>query len=170
MKFEELEPILSKIRGVTFASMDTKTIVALKGGKKNPMKDRVSKVSTNHRIMLFTNQNSNGYENMVRRRLEKEGKDISFDVTPRVWGTRLPNLPVVEHNGKYYLEVIFLVGGKSEYFLDDELIPMGDIEGFPEQKSGSGRQGLDDEHKVVIRIFSLDSITAIRLLKEELHD
>lgn len=168
MTFEDLLPILSKIRGVTFASMDTTTKVALTGGKKNPMKDRVTKVCKNHRVMLFTNQNSNGYQNMVRRRLEQEGKTISFDVAERKWGIRVPNLPVIEHNGKYYLEVIFLYSGSVEYFLDGEQISDGSIEGMPIKSVDSGRQGLEADHSVIVRTFALDSINEIRLMKEVL--
>lgn len=168
MEFNDLLPILERIKGVTFASMDTETKVSLLGGKKNPMKDRVTKCSTNHRVMLFTNQNSNGYQNMVNRRLEKEGKQVDFAVAERKWGQRLPNLPIVEHNGKYYLEVIFLASGSVDYFLDGNPIDQEDIEGFPSPKTDSGRQGLDNDNKVIVRTFALDSIKAIRLMKEEL--
>lgn len=168
MQLEDIQPILERIKGVTFASMDTRTKVALKGGKKNPMKDRVWKVSKKHRVMLFTNSNSNGYENMVRRRLEKEGKTMSFDVAPRPWGQRIPGTPLVEHKGKYYIEVIFLASGSIEYFLDDDQISEGDIEGMPITPEDSGRQGLEAENKVIVRTFALESIEAIRLLKEEI--
>ena len=168
MKLSDIMPLLEKIRGATFASMDTRTSVKLTGGKKNPMKDRVWKVCKNHRVMIFTNQNSNAYQNMVRRRLEKEGKTINFDVAPRAWGTRIPNTPIIEHNGKYYLDVIFLAPGSIEYFLDDEQISEGSIEGMPIKSVESGRQGLEPNNKVVVRTFSLDSIETIRLMKEEI--
>lgn len=91
MTYDDVIEVLERIRGVTFASMDTVTQVKLLGGKKNPMRDRVTKHSSRHRVMLFTNQRSNGYENMVRRRLEREGLPSDFQVAPRPW---VPGFPV----------------------------------------------------------------------------
>lgn len=166
MTLEDLMPVLERIQGATFASMDTRTLVGLTGGRKNPMKDRVWKVSKNHRVMVFTNKNSNAYQNMVNRRLEKEGKSVDFIVAERKWGTRLPNLPIVEHKGKYYLEVIFLHSGTVEYYLDNEPIETDAIEGFKITPKDSGRQGLEPEHAVIIRTFALESITELRIMKE----
>jgi hypothetical protein len=39
------------------------------------MQGRVTKQTTGASVMVFTNQASNGYENMVQRRLVAEGKD-----------------------------------------------------------------------------------------------
>lgn len=57
-----------------------------------------------------------------------------------------------------------------EYRLDDEVVSIETIEGLPPERQGSGRQGLDEEDKVVIRTFSLESIKKLRLLGEELVD
>jgi hypothetical protein len=115
--------------------------------------------------MVFTNQNSNGYENMVQRRLVAEGKDpASFELGARAWGTRVPNMPIVEHfkDGvtKYYLEVIFLKPGKSVYLLDGAPIAASDIEGLATAEAGE-QGGL--ENKVHIRSFAADSITELRV-------
>ena len=129
MKIHDIYEVLKKIQGCTFASMDNITQVKLKGGKKNEMQGRVTKHTSNNQVMLFTNQNSNGYENMVRRRLENEGKNPdSFALGSLPWGTRVPNTPLIEHNGKYYIQVIFNRPGSSVYFLDDQEIQVDNKE------------------------------------------
>lgn len=169
MKIHDIYDVLKKIQGCTFASMDNITQVKLKGGKKNEMQGRVTKHTSNNQVMLFTNQNSNGYENMVRRRLEAEGKSPeSFQLGSLPWGTRVPNTPLIEHNGKYYIQVIFNRPGSSVYFLDDQEIQPEDIEGFDAPKISGEGQGLEDDHAVVVRTFALDSIKAIRLMGESL--
>ena len=102
---------------------------------------------------------------MVRRRLEAEGKNPDFEVGPRAWGERVPNLPIVKHEKdgqvKYYLEVIFLKPGKVSFFLDGAPIDRAAIEGLDERADAGEQGGLSD--KVIIRTFAADSVTAIRV-------
>lgn len=167
MKKINIIPLLSLINGASFVSLDTTTDVKLRGGKKNLMLGRVTKKSTVNVTVMFQNKNSNGYENMVKRRLEKEGKDPeSFKLSQRKWGVRVPNLPLVEHKEQYYIECIFLGQLPNvEYYLDGELIKKEDIEGFPPSPIKPDQGGLED--KVVIRTFNLSSIDCIRMNKEE---
>jgi hypothetical protein len=84
----------------------------------------------------------------------------------RAWGTRIPNTPVIEHekdgNVKYYLEVIFLKPGKTEYLLDGRKISVQDIQGLKETEvDGESQGGLDN--KVIIRTISVDNITEVRI-------
>lgn len=167
MKYEDIEALLKSFQGCTFASMDNITNVILKGGKKNELQGRVTKRTSNNQVMLFTNEKSNGYENMVKRRLESEGKDPSqFTVGSLPWGTRVKDSPFIEHKGKYYLQVIFNKPGVSEYFLDGELIDPSQIEGLPEKKEPTEEngQGLTNENAVIVRTFAIDSIESIRVL------
>jgi hypothetical protein len=178
MKYEDLKALVETVKGTTFAGLDTLTSVSLKGGKKNPMQGRVTKRTTNANIMLFSNSTVNGYEAMVKRRMLKEGKDPdTFQVKPRAWGQRVGNSPFIEHNGKYYLECIFVSGGKSEYFLDGQPIEKENIEGLEEPKEKTEETTVDEnkpfrnedlEDKVIIRTFSLDSIERITVKGEEL--
>lgn len=152
---------LANLSGGTFVGMDTETVPTLKGGKKNPMQGRVTKRMTGATVMCFSNTETNAYENMVRRRLEKEGKNAdSFTLSPRAWGERIPGTAFVEHNGKHYLEAIFLRSGTVEYFLDGVNIDPAKIEGLQDKQEGD-QGGLDN--KVIIRTFSLDSVTALRV-------
>jgi len=154
---------LGTISGSSFAGLDTVTKPTLKGGKKNPMQGRVKKVMSNANVILFTNANSNGYQNMVMTRLLREDKDpFSFVLAPRSWGARVPNTPFVEHKDKTYLEVIFVKSGNVHYLLDDQPIDKSQIEGLEDREPNPESQG-GIEEKVIIRTFDVDNITRIRI-------
>ena len=159
----QLMAALKQLNGCAIAGIDTKTIEPLLGGKKNPMKDRVSKVMKHGSIMFFCNLNNNGYDAMVKRRLIKEGKDPeSFKLGKRVWGERVPNTPFVLHKGQVYVETIFLSAPKDvSYLLDNEPIAKSDIEGLKVKKIEGKQGGLND--KVIIRTYKLESIEKLRM-------
>ena len=143
---KNLVPILTNVHGASFISLDTMTDVSLKGGKKNPMQGRVTKLVLGSQVMVFQNKKANGYENMVRRRLEQEGKNPDgFELQPRKWGERIENLPLVRHEKDdgvhFYLEVIFLRGGDSIYFLDGKPIKKCDIIGLEDREDNPESQG-----------------------------
>ncbi len=167
MKISQLEAATVNVNGASFIGLDTLTEVTLRGGKKNPMQGRVTKRMIGASVMVFSNKKTNGYEAMIQRRLTAEGKDpMNFTVGPRTWGMRLPDMPIVHHNkdgvDKYYLEVIFLKPGTSEYLLDGNPIAAADIEGLPPVTAGE-QGGLEDDNKVIIRTFAADSITELRI-------
>lgn len=171
----QLINILAKVNGASFVSIDTLTDVKLKGGKSNPFQGRVTKLHTGASVMVFQNKKSNGYENMVRRRLLAEGKDPdTFELKPRKWGTRIPETPIIEHikmgdNGKQfierYLEVIFLKAGTSQLLVDGKPYT-GEIPGLEEDTEDPLSQGGLD-NKVIIRTYKCDSIKKIRIDKQE---
>jgi hypothetical protein len=164
----EVLDLLNKINGCTFAGLDCLTEVKLKGGKKNPMQGRVQKLVKGNRVLLFTNKKSSGYTNMVRRRLEQEGKDPdTFMPGNLAWGVRITNSPIIAHNENYYLQTVFLKAGEVQYLLDGKPIAKEDIQGLMPSPEGSGRQGLEDDNKVVVRTYMFESIQHIRLFKEE---
>ena len=87
----------------------------LTGGKKNPFQGRVKKITDGANVMIFSGTAQNGYENMVKRRMLEEGKDPdTFVLGKRAWGTRIGETPFIEHNGKHYLECVFISPGKSK--------------------------------------------------------
>jgi hypothetical protein len=161
---------IANFKGSQIIGLDTVTQVKLNGGKKNPMQNKVTKITKGSVVMLFTS--SKGYKNMVRRRLreQKEG-DITtmeifetitskeFEPGPRQWGKRIEGTPFVEHKDKTYLECIFIKPGSSTYFLDGKEICKEDIIGLQEKNEGE-QGGLKD--KVILRTFALDSIIGIR--------
>ena len=153
---------LKELNGQAIVSFNAKTKVTLLGGKKNPMLNRVEKVMENGQIMIMCNMNSNGYDNMVKRRLVKEGKDPeSFKLGKRVWGERVPNTPFVLHKGQVYVETIFLSAPKKvSYLLDGDPIDKDLIEGLKVKASEGEQGGLDN--KVIIRTYKLESLTGLK--------
>ena len=159
-----LNPEVSGINGGSFIGLDTLTDVALAGGKKNPMQGGVQKAVVGTNVMVFSNKNSNAYENMVEKRLIAEGKNPeSFQLAPRVWGERITGTPLITHKGEFYLEVIFLKAGDVSYFYNAKPISKNLIEGLPEKTSGE-QGGL--ENKVIIRTYKIESIARITINKE----
>jgi hypothetical protein len=153
--------VLSSLNGNTFMGITTRTIVALP--KKNSLHNRLEKITEGSIVQCFQNKHVNGYGNMIKRRLESEGKDANFTVGARVWGERLPELPIVQHKNQQYLEVIFVRAGKTSYLLDGNSVPFEQIaEYLPEKKEGN-QGGLSDDSKVIIRTFAMDSLTSIRI-------
>lgn len=165
MKYTTLVDALQNINGSTFIGLDTLTEVKLTGGKKNPQQGRITKRMIGAHVMAFQNKNINGYQAMIDRRLIAEGKDpANFVLGERAWGTRVPNMPIIEHfkdgQTKYYLEVIFLKAGDIEYLLDGKPIPESSVIGLPVASTGE-QGGLDN--KVIIRSFAAESIIGLRV-------
>jgi hypothetical protein len=172
--FELLQHLLSHVNGATFISLDTLTPVRLRktlaDGSANFFYDRIKKQVTASNVMVFQNKTTNAYENMVQRRLIEEDKDPTlFELSPRSWGTRIPNTPFVRHViedelVRYYLEVIFLRAGTIEYLLDghplDKRVKIPGILEHNEAEQG----GLT--RKVVLRDYACDHITGIMINKE----
>lgn len=172
----DIASILEPIRGATFAALDTQTKVPLTGGKKNPHQGRIFKRCLGNRVMLFTNTNTSGYENMVQRRLEQAGLDpATFEAGKLPWGCRVPQTPFIDHNGNLYLQCVFLGAGDIDFFLrdnrDGEFLPIAksEIIGLSD-KTGSEHQGLERDRQVVVRTYAIDSITAIRCFGKEQED
>ena len=167
MKHTQLAAAFAGVNGASFVGIDTLTEVTLRGGKDNPHQGRITKRMVGARVMVFQNKTVNGYEAMVQRRLLQEGKDpASFELQPRKWGTRIPNMPIVEHEKdgcvNYYLEVIFLAAGEVEYKCDGLPIAKDDILGLIECVPAPDSQGGLD-NKVIVRSFKADSITEVRI-------
>lgn len=163
--------LLDGVSGATFISIDTMTMVKTNktvrdeaGNREaNPHHNAVTKHTVGTNVMVFQNKNSNAYENMVRRRMDKEGLNPeSFHLSPRTWGTRIPNTCFIEYNGKFYVEVITIHAGHSQYFYRGKKIDKNAI--IEPVKTGSREEsqgGIRD--KVIINTYSVDSITAITI-------
>lgn len=168
MEYDIVKSEIDKIKGATFISLDTVTEVKLTGGKKNALQGRVQKFTKGANVMVFNGTETNGYENMIKRRMLEEGKDPStFTLGKRAWGVRVDQSPFIDHNGKKYIECVFINPGKSMYLVDGVETSKDDIEGIPEIKENPDSQG-GIENKVVIRSYSLDSISAIRVNGREI--
>lgn len=167
MEFRTAAMALGDLVSATFVGIDTLTNVPLKGGKKNLLQGKVQKRVLGSNVMAFANGRSNAYDNMVKRRLEKEGKDpASFVLSPRAWGERISGTCFVTHKGKMYVEFIFLKPGCVQYLVDGKVTPKEKIEGLEDRvDSPEGQGGLDN--RVIIRTYLLDSITCMRVAGQE---
>lgn len=157
--------LLSEVNGSTFITLDSLTYIpvnkTLDGDTRNPHYGMVTKRITGCNVIVFQNKSTNGYASMVKRRLVAEGKDPEeFQLSAPRWGKRLPNLPVVEHCGEYYLEVIVLHPGQIEWLLNRKPVDRSSIMGLRSTIQPS-QGGLSN--KVVIRRFAFSSLTSIRI-------
>jgi len=158
-----LNPAVSGINGNTFVGLDTISIVKLTGGKKNPMQSSIEKCVAGSQVQVFQNKTKSAYGAMVQRRLNKEDKEIKFELKPRTWGVRVEGTPIIEHKGEFYLEVIFIKSGNVSYLYNSKPIKKDLIEGLPVKKEGT-QGGLED--KVIIRTYKIASLSRVTINKE----
>lgn len=151
MKFEAFLSLLERIKGCTFATLDTET---------SP-KPGIRKVTTGEQVILFTNKHKSGYEGMVRRRLEQLGKDPnSFSVSDLPWGERVPETPLILHKEKYYLQTVLLHPGNTVFYCGDYVVNP-EAFGIRERRTN---QGLPKGKEVLVSCYRLDHIVRIALL------
>lgn len=151
MQLSQLYPLLRRIRGCTFAAIDTET---------HP-KEGVIKVLEGTQVILFTNKKSHGYERMLQRRLAQAGLPADFKVSEMKWGRKLPGSPLIEHKGKYYLQVILLKQGRGYGIVQGQRVTLEELKQYLGTR--------DRSETVSVRAYNLDSITGIRLLGESLE-
>jgi len=136
---------LKKLSGKT-VTIVTRTRVDLLGGKKNPMKGRVTKV-TSSEVDL-------GSAGEYGRRMVETGVYESLaDVKPASWGTRQGDTCIFEHKGNLYVEYLPSDTRKSTYYLDDEVIDYEKIEGTKAPRPKSD--------KVEYRKIKLESVVSV---------
>lgn len=104
------------------------------------------------------------YENSVNRQRKREGLEPDFEAEPRRWGTRLRGTPLVEHNGRYYLELKVEKTQNPTYWFDGKEIKKEELEAFMSEHS-EGNQGV--EKPVVLRDYKLENIRKVRMDGQE---
>ena len=161
----DLLELLQDVNGSTFVGLNTETTLPLAGGKENPHCGRIKKITTGTSVMVFQNKKVNGYQAMVSRRLEAEGKSSEFKLSPRKWGRRIKEMPVVEYEGRLYLEVITLRSGRVHYELDGKVIDRQNIIGFKGPLEEAAQGGLDN--KVIIRTYAFDSLRSVIINRQK---
>lgn len=170
MKTPEILEALSALKGVSFVGITMETVVPLTGGKKNPMKGEVTKVSEVQAMVAKTAEDVSVYENAVNKRLAAEGKDANFETGSLPWGTWKDDYfgLIIEHKGTDYIRLAILnTVTKPVFFLDGHPIAKDDIIGFPKSKSEGKQGGLSDDNKMFIRSAKVESIKAIRAFGTE---
>lgn len=159
MLLAQIKDLLERVRGCTFASIDSETHPAV----------GIKKVTTGESVLIF-NSNVSGYENMVKRRLAALGKNPDdFVVGDLPWGQRMDGMPgcLIVHKDVYHLQTIILKPGETEVFVGDKKVPADEVQYLLPTKRGNN-QGLPDDNSVVVRTYKLDSIVSIRLMGEEI--
>ncbi len=176
LTIERATDIFRNVNGTSFIGLDSETIVPLRGGRRNPMKDRIAKRMNGASVMVFQNKTGSAYARMVERRLIAEGMDVAWQVSPRKWGERIPETPLVQHEVdgelRHYLEVIFLKPGSVTWWQYEGAGRQGEcLEITREDAYGYGYRdsvvkpesqgGL--HNKVIIRDYLLESILGLRI-------
>ena len=142
----EFKTKLMDVRGARAVSVVTVTVPQMNkkvNGEPNPFYGRVQKRTYLSVMIGFR------YENSVNNQREREEKDADFVAAPRAWGVHVQGTPLIEHNGKFYLECKVEKVLGSHYFLDGEPADDEVIEPYLAKRKTSSRQGVD---KTVILI------------------
>lgn len=103
------------------------------------------------------------YEEAVNDMRKEEGVRGKFTAKKLPWGQHVPNSPLIEHKGNYYLQARIMSSNPPIYFLDGKECTYNQLMSIkayvPEKKEGTGRQKTDEE--VVIRTIKLENIIAL---------
>lgn len=153
---ETLLDMLLKVKGTTFASIKTRTLVRMskKAIASCPF-GQIAKESTVSVTLGFH------YAKSVNRQRDREGLEADFVAEPRAWGERISGTPIVKHNGEFYLECKVERSIGHQYY-DETGNPLSDddVDAYLPDR-GASRQGV--EREIVIRDYKLDSIRSITL-------
>lgn len=156
---ETLTKMLMSLKTATPVTILSVTVPAMKK-TGNPYYGNVRKITSANVFINFH------YANSVNNRRNKEGKDTDFVAKPRVWGTRIPGTPCVEHKGNLYLETRFLKTANVEY-IDTKGNPVSKtvLEPFLQKSKKTSRQGVDEV--VILRDYKLENIVGMNFLGDE---
>lgn len=112
------------------------------------------------------------HEDAVRRQQEREGQPATFVASPRAWGTRVGDTPLVEHRGQFYLSAqmnplnrprpLYLVPKARGKRTILTAVPKEAVAPWlPPERDEGASQGVD--RPVTHREFRLDSIVSLTL-------
>lgn len=148
-------------RGATFATIQVLTEPSIKCPKTSGMAGRIKERSVVNGVLNHV------YGNSVNYQRSREGKEADFEPLPRKWGQRIKGTTLVEHKGRYYLEMKVEKASNPQYFLDGKPVQKEDIDQYllPKRKSKS-RQGLKKE--TILRDFDVKNIEVVRMNREEI--
>lgn len=158
MQLEILLPLLDKIHGATFATLDAET-----------QTKSLTKIVKGLRVILFRTTGGSGYEAKVKRHLAEAGHNPdAFNVGPLPWGERLDDLPLITKDGKFYLQCIPLSEPRAEYFLPGG-IPVSDPSVFGVRER-QRNPDLPENKQVFVSCYNIENINRIALMGEEVFD
>ena len=149
LTFDELRDSLLTFKGAVIVTIHTDTVPTMnKTG--NPYVGARKRSKVNGMINWI-------YECAVNRQRIREGLTADFQAYPRKWGQRIKGTPLVEHNGKYYLEMK-VQAANSVYYVGQQEIPSADITPYLRPLSKS-RQGVAKE--IILRDYALENIRGV---------
>ncbi len=94
---DELVTILMKRKGATIISLKACTDARLRKTGNN--------IGACWKMASLVGMIGWNYSNSINNQRAREGHEEQFEALPRPWGERISGTPLVEHKGKYYLEV-----------------------------------------------------------------
>lgn len=157
ININQLTTMLNGINAETPAKIKTSTIPGMRK-TNNPYFGEVTKEGSADVVLCFN------YEKEVNRKRALEGKEYDFKAGEAKWGAHLSNTPLITNNGQLYLQCEFKAAGKSNFLHKDQPIDKTLLtEWLQESKPSAAKQGLADEHEIVVRTYKLASIKEIEL-------
>lgn len=170
-----MRSILENVQNGQFAGIDIKTIPTIRKtvdvfddkGKKtrvpNLFYGNVEKLVTGSRVFIGAS-----YEKMIERRMKELNIPVeNFEAGTLPWGSYVDGgFPVIKHNGKFYLRVIFESSGKTEYFFEGRKTNLDEIIGLSVPKVTDNSQG-GINNKVIVRTIDFNNIVKIRCAGQE---
>lgn len=104
------------------------------------------------------------YGNAVNNRRNKENREADFKSAPRIWGNKIPNTPLIENDGEYYLETRFMNAPKETIYVSNgNVVESEKVKPFLYATSSSSRQQV--ENPVIVRNFKISNIVEIQINK-----
>lgn len=164
---DKLIELFRNLKGSTFIGFSSITNVnALKKNKINSLPNPYGEIFKLSKVSACANFD---FAHSVNLQREREGNQEAFVAKPRTWG-RLVSPSLVEHKGKYYLQVKVEKTRKPIYLIRDvktnafKYVKKNEIAAYLPEKNESSRQDVDKQ--VIIRDYSIDNIHSIVLNKE----
>lgn len=161
---DELKQILARHRGASAVSLYARTVPEMRK-KNNPFHGRVAKLSRVVGMIGFR------YSASVNRQRAREGRPTDRDgavpwfvAEPRKWGKPWGKSPLIEHLGRFYLEVKVNRGQSQVEYEEAETgrkITHTQLAPYLRKRSRSKKQGVENE--VLLRDYALESIVQLRM-------
>jgi hypothetical protein len=114
------------------------------------------------KIQTATVEVNFNYQSTVNKQRMAEGKELDFTPKSRVWGTRIDDSCIIEHNGEMYIESR-LIKKDAAYYIDEnrKMLSKDEIAPFMPAVSKSKNQDLDTE--VIINTFKVSNIKEVEI-------
>lgn len=112
-------------------------------GVPNPYYGRVTKRAYYGVLIGFN------YENSVNNQLFREGKEGDFEAVARAYGEHVEGTPVIEHNGKFYLQCKLQRTISTQFYVDGEPVEESVVEPYIVKSKPSARQAAAGVEKEV---------------------